>query len=62
MENHLVKLLVLAALIQFGISLSDLPKILSHPKNGKALTRAITTLDWKPISAFPEEARKFRKH
>jgi len=62
MENYLVKLLVLAALLKFGITLSDVPKYLSHPTKGRALTQAIIGINWKPISLFHQEANRFKRH
>lgn len=62
MYNLLIKLMVAAALAQFGMSLLDfsnchsrqcLQKIEKH-------SRDVLSVDWKPISVFPEEAKRFR--
>lgn len=56
MAELLVKLYLIAALMQLGISLKDLGS-LSEPKGLKKIDQAsqeITKIPWKPISVFPE--------
>ena len=62
MYNLLVKLMVFAALIELGktgFSLSN-----CHGRGCFAVvnqaSRAVLKIDWKPVSVFPEEARKFK--
>lgn len=62
MLNLLVRLMVLAALAQLGITLADFRDC----RSGRCLARIekasrdVLRVDWKPISVFPEEGRKFR--
>jgi len=62
MYDLLVKLFLLAALAQIGMSVADF----SNCRSGECLARIekasrdITRIDWKPISVFPEEAKRFR--
>ena len=62
MENLLVKLMVLAALTQLGVSVHEFQNCHSRDcmKNIEKKSRDILNIDWKPISVFPEEAKKFR--
>ncbi len=62
MAELLVKIYLIAALMQLGISLKDLGS-LSEPKGLKKIDQAsqeITKIPWKPISVFPEEAKRFK--
>ncbi len=62
MLNLLVRLMVLAALAQLGITLVDF----HNCKSGRCLARIekasrdVLRVDWKPISVFPEAGKKFR--
>ncbi len=62
MCDLLVRLMVLAALAQLGISLASFREC----RSGQCLARVekasrdVLSVDWKPISVFPEEGRKFR--
>lgn len=62
MEELLVRLMLIAALSQFGMSVSDL----ANCRSRKCLaqlernSRKVLKIDWKPISVFPEEAKRFR--
>jgi hypothetical protein len=62
MYDLLLKLMVLAALAQFGLGLKDLESC--HTKQCiqkiEQHSRDVLRLRWKPISVFPEEARRFR--
>jgi hypothetical protein len=62
MVDALVRLMVLAALVELG-----LPKgILQDCREGRCLrqferaTRTVAQVDWKPISMFPKIERRFR--
>ena len=62
MENLLIKLMVLAALTQLGISAHEFQNC--HSRGCMQMiekkSRDILKVDWKPISMFPEEAKRFR--
>jgi hypothetical protein len=62
MENLLVKLMLLAALAQLGLSISDVENCHTQQcaQKTEKRSRDILAIDWKPISVFPEEARRFR--
>ncbi len=61
MCNLLVKLMFLSAAIQLGIQLSD---ITSNSRDSKIriekASRDVLRIEWKPISLFPREAKRFR--
>lgn len=54
MYQLLVRLMLLASLAQLGIS------SLTNLKNIERKSRDVLKIDWKPISVFPEEAKRFR--
>jgi hypothetical protein len=62
MYSLLIRLMVLAALTQLGISLASFRDCTSRPCLARIeeASRDILRVDWRPISIFPEEARKFR--
>lgn len=62
MENHLVKLLVIAALLQFGIQLNDVTGCIFNTCRTKPNVHLskILRINWRPISVFPEQAKRFR--
>jgi len=62
MYNLLIKLMLLAALAELGFSLSQFEKCRSKEcvMRMEKASRDILSVDWKPISVFPEEARRFR--
>ena len=62
MYNLIIKLMVTAALVQLGISLADFKNCHSRTclKQVEQRSRDILEIDWRPISIFPEEAKKFR--
>lgn len=62
MENLLVKLMVAAALLQLGISASQISNCHSRAcaQRFEKASRDILKIDWKPISVFPEEGDRFR--
>lgn len=53
MYNLLVKLMVITALMQLGISATNSLEV-------EKASRKVLQIDWKPISLFPEEAKRFR--
>jgi hypothetical protein len=59
----LVRLMVLAAVAQFGLSVADLRNCRGRacvlPVQRAALK--VLQIDWKPISVFPAEAKRFRR-
>ena len=62
MENLLVKLMVLAALTQLGITYSQFEHC--HSRGCMQMierrSRDVLNVDWKPMSVFPEEAKRFK--
>jgi len=62
MFNLLVKLMLLASLAQFGLSLFDFQNC--HTRMCLVMfekrSRDVLSVDWKPISVWPEEAKTFR--
>lgn len=52
----LVRLMLIAAMLEFGFSLTDL----TNPHKVEAASRKVLTIQWKPISVFPEEAKRFQ--
>ena len=62
MSELLVKVMVLAALLELGMSLADIERCRSRhcSRRLETLSREILRIDWKPISVFPEEGRRFR--
>lgn len=62
MYQTLIKLYLIAAAIQLGISLTDLEGC-SGRQCIQKLSQAsykVLKIDWKPISVFPNEAKRFR--
>ncbi len=62
MYNILIRLMVIAALSKFGISLFDFENCnyTQCLKTIETKSREVLSISWKPISVFPEEARRFR--
>ncbi len=62
MYDLLVKLMILAALAQFGMSLLDIEQCHSKQclRTLEQRSRDVLNIEWKPISVFPEEAKRFR--
>ena len=62
MYQLLIKLMLVSALAHFGISLLEAETCHSTQCVSR-LERAshdVLKIDWKPISVFPEEAKRFR--
>ncbi len=64
MYQLLIRLMFFYAVLQFGIALSDFAdcRSLRCLKTMDRASRAVLNIDWKPISVFPEEARRFQDH
>lgn len=62
MYNLLLKLVLAATLFQFGLSLTDFANCRDQKSCQKleAARNQILKIQWRPISLFPEEARKFQ--
>lgn len=62
MYKLLVALMLFAALSQLGISVSDFRDCHSRAclEMVERKSRDVLKIDWKPISVFPEEAKRFR--
>ena len=62
MYNLLIKLMIIAALAQLGISLATFENCESRECLARIekASRKVLNVEWKPISVFPEEARRFR--
>ena len=54
MYKLLVKLMLLAALTELGASLTEL-------RNIRAASNKVLEIHWRPISLFPEEAKRFQR-
>jgi hypothetical protein len=63
MYEVLIRLIVGVALVSLGINLAK-TNLTSHEGQAKLVQamKESTKIDWKPISVFPEEAARFRKH
>ena len=62
MYNLLVKLYLIAAAIQLGMSLTELENC-SNRQCVQKLSQAsnqVLKINWRPISIFPDEQKKFR--
>ncbi len=64
MYNLLLKLMLISAMIQFGITATDLVKLGSKGTRDKVerASRDVLKMTWKPISVFPEEAQRIKEH
>ena len=64
MYEMLIRLMVAAALLDLGHALVDTKNLTSRSglERIDQATRAVLHIDWKPISVFPEEAERFKKH
>lgn len=63
MYKLLITFMLLSALKQFGISWSEFSNCRSRQfiQNVERRSRDVLNIDWKPISVFPKEAKRFRK-
>lgn len=63
MYSLLIRLMLLSALFQFGISASDIFECRSRHclvRLEKA-SRKVLDVEWKPVSVFPKEAKRFQQ-
>lgn len=62
MYQLLLRLMLLSALLKLGISVSDFYncKSVQCQKRIDKGFQEVLHVDWKPISVFPEEAKRFR--
>jgi hypothetical protein len=62
MYNLLVKLMIISALFQFGWTFSDFQNCHTKECASKIekASKNILRINWKPISVFPEESKRFR--
>lgn len=63
MYKILVKLILIAAMAQLGLSISDVFTCQNRQclRKLENKSREILHIDWRPISIFPEEAKRFRR-
>jgi len=60
MSDLLIKLMLTAALAQLGLSISDVEcRGRSCAQRVERISREVLHVDWRPISVFPEEGRRF---
>lgn len=62
METLLVRLIVLAAIGELGLAVFSAGSCMSKAclANIDRESRNIARIDWRPISVFPEEAKRFQ--
>jgi len=62
MYNLLIKIVILAALVQLGMTLTELETCHSKKclQKVERRSRDVLRIKWKAISVFPEEAKRFR--
>ena len=62
MYNVLIKLIVGVSLVQLGLSFKDLEECGSREclSRLEKASRQFLPIEWKAISVFPEEGRRFR--
>lgn len=63
MYSLLIRLMAVAALAQFGISLATFRDCRSRACLARVekASRDVLRVDWKPISMFPGEHKRFRR-
>jgi hypothetical protein len=61
MFRLLIALMTIAALAQFGMPVSDLRNCRSRAcvQRIERRSRDVLRIDWRPISMFPDEAKRF---
>jgi hypothetical protein len=59
----LVKIIVSAAILELGLTLTDIGECKDRLCMDalQRASRKVLKIDWKPISVFPEEGRKFNR-
>lgn len=63
MEKLLVKLMILSALLELGLTIWNFRQCVSRECAllFEKRSRDVLKIDWKPISVFPEEGRVFNQ-
>jgi len=63
MYDLLVKLMLMTALLQFGISISDVSECHTRAcvQKFEQSSKDVLKINWKSISVFPIEGQRFRK-
>ncbi len=63
MYEMMIKLMLAAAMLELGMMLSHPGECNSRECLGRIerASRQVLRVDWKPISVFPEEARRIRE-
>ena len=63
MIDLLVRLMFVAALSEFGMTLVQVEQCHSREclQNLEARSRDVLKIDWKPLSVFPEDSKRFKK-
>lgn len=63
MYNVLIKLIVVASLLELGISISKIGDCSSRAywSELQRASQKVLRIDWRPISVFPKEAARFRE-
>lgn len=64
MYDVLLKLIIAGALLKFGISMSKIDSCSSRAcwDHVEQASKQVLKIDWKPISVFPNEAKRFQKN
>ncbi len=64
MYKLLIRLMLITAAIQLGLSFKDITSCRSRECAGRLekASRAVMHVDWKPISVWPEEAKRLRAY
>ena len=62
MYDWFIRLVLVSGFIELGLSLGDFAKCSRGqcPEKLQTAKNAILKIDWKPVSIFPEEAKRFR--
>lgn len=63
MYNVLIKLIVVASLLELGLSFKDFGDCTPRTCWNRLhrTSHKVLRIDWKPISIFPEEAARFKE-
>jgi hypothetical protein len=61
--NVLIKLIVVASLLELGISVSKIGDCSSRAcwSELQLASQKVLRIEWRPISVFPKEAERFRQ-
>lgn len=62
MYNVLIKLIIAASLLELGLSFKDFGDCSSRAcwSQLQQASQKVLRIDWKPISVFPKEAKRFK--